>query len=85
MLVRVECNDCFRCWECTKQCDLKNLFYLPDQLFFEIIRDTVKVMCGRALADGKSVKDVKEIEKIFTLTLVTSRKKYLEENQKTTS
>jgi hypothetical protein len=56
----------------------KELFALPDSIFYSHIEESLKAGAGYMLTSGYPAKEVENQKRIMTLTLVTSRMKYLE-------
>ena len=82
MVFKVECEQSLRCWECTKDCSMKKIFELPEPLFMTALNDSFKANAGMMLASGLPFQEVENQKNLMIVTIVTSRKKYLEEKQK---
>ena len=58
MVFKVECEQSLRCWECTKDCSIKDIFELPDPLFMTTLNDSFKATAGMLLASGLPFQEV---------------------------
>ncbi len=72
------CDKTFRCWECNKNCKVKDLFLTSDEEFLACLHKMFKMNAGIMLTEGYSFNDAKKSQEIITLTLYTSRIKYLQ-------
>ena len=73
----VSCNNSFMCWECDKDCHMKEIFMMPDPLFYSLINDSTKSATGLLIASGVPFETADEERKKMALTLITSRMKFL--------
>ena len=81
MMLKFDCN--IRCWECTRECEIKQLFEkLPEPIFNKIIMDSLKAGGGILITQGVSRQKVDEEIKKMAVTLSISRKKYLQKQKK---
>ena len=74
----ISCDKTFRCWECSKNCDVKKLFSVSNEEFLACLHNMYSMNAGYMLTRGYSLKEVEDAQKIVTLTLYTSRMKYLQ-------
>lgn len=77
-----ECSKCFRCWECDENCSIKLLFSLPEEYFMRVLKASSGPIFSSYLLSGSSIEEAEKEVSILTLTLCTSRKKFLEEQEK---
>lgn len=81
MMLKFDCN--IRCWECNRECEIKQLFEkLPEPIFNKIIMDSLKAGGGILITQGVSRQKVDEEIKKMAVTLSISRKKYLQKQKK---
>lgn len=58
-----DCN--LQCWECSRKCQIKNYFNLPDNIFYSIIIESLKPSAGMMITRGHSKEKVDfELEKM---------------------
>ena len=70
--INLDCN--LQCWECPRNCSLKDLFLLPESIFNKVIMDSLKASAGMFIAAGGNPK-VAELElKKNAVALSISRK-----------
>lgn len=81
MNMEIECKNNYRCWECEKDCQVKKLFLLPENLFLAVLHESYSSNIGFMMAHGVPVKQAEELQNIKILTLITSREKFLEKNK----
>lgn len=76
-------NDCnLQCWECSQKCQIKNYFILPDNIFYSIIMESLKVWAGMMITRGHSKEKVDfELEKM-AVAIKISRELTLKNNLK---
>ena len=76
----VDASDCkFRCWECNKSCLLKSQFFLPDELFYDMILNSLKSTAGMYIAGGGD-KDVADDKlKKMAVAIKIAREEYLKQ------
>lgn len=77
----IMCNNSFKCWECTKSCEIKKSFSLPDEVFYAMINESSKASAGAMIACGMSYEKAEKERTTMVLTLVTSRMKCKEMNK----
>lgn len=75
---KCQCSNNFKCWQCKKSCSFKDLFLLPEDVFMRILNASRGPMFSALLLSGNSVEKAEEKVAIQTLTVYTTRKKYLE-------
>lgn len=76
-------SDCsIRCWECEKECAMKDLFLLPESVFNKQILDSLKANAGMFIAAGGNPQVADMELKKTAVSLNISRKKYLENLKK---
>lgn len=79
MMQKVLCENEFRCWECSEDCNIKRLFLLPEPIFMSILNDSRAINIGSMMMlGGLSVKEAEEMHDIKTMSLIVARNKYLE-------
>ena len=83
MNIQFECKNSYRCWECKENCQIKQLFLLPKDLFFVVLHDSYSTNIGFMMAHGIPMKRAEELQNIRTLTFITSREKFLEKRNNT--
>lgn len=78
----VDCN--FRCWDCPRDCEMKNIMQeLPEPVFNQCILGSMKSIAGMSIAIlGLSPEEANDYVMQNTVALSISRKKYLETLQK---
>ena len=78
----VDCN--FRCWDCPRDCKMKNMMQeLPEPVFNQCILDSMKSNAGMRIAIlGLSPEKANDYVMQNTVALSIARKKYLETLQK---
>lgn len=74
----LKCDSSFQCWTCSTDCQLKQVFELPEPIFMYSINKALKANAGLMLAKGIPFQEVEKEKTILILTLITSRMKYLE-------
>ena len=74
-----ECNNSFRCWECSVDCPIKQSFLLPEYLFIKMLHDSYAPNIGYMLAHSIPINEAEKIQNIKTMSIWVARKKYLEE------
>lgn len=75
MLLDLNCNMC--CWECSRDCPVKDLFTLPEPLFNITILDSLKPIAGFLITRGIPKEKVDKDYKITAVTFSITRKEYL--------
>ena len=73
-----KCSKNFKCWECNESCSIKLLLQLPDDFFMRILNASRGPMFSALLLSGNSAEKANPEVAIKTLTLCTTRMKYLE-------
>lgn len=73
-----ECSKNFRCWECDEICPIKLSLNLPEEYFMRVLKASGGPIFSAYILSGSSVEKAREEVAIQTLTLYTSRKKFLE-------
>ena len=75
-----DCN--LQCWECSRKCQIKNYFNLPDNIFYSIIIESLKPSAGMMITRGHSKGKVDfELEKM-AVAIKISRELTLKNNSK---
>lgn len=77
-----ECSNDFKCWECDEICPIKLLFNLPEEYFMRVLKASRGPIFSAYMLSGSSLEEAEKEVSIQTLTLYTSRKKFLELNHK---
>lgn len=81
MKIDLNCN--FKCWECSQEdCNLKQLYLLPENMFYSIILDSLKSRAGIMLVSGYSKEFVDNNLKETAVTIKISRELYLNKHSK---
>lgn len=76
MKLALDCN--CKCWECSrKDCDLIQLFVLPDNIFYSIVIDTLKPNAGLMITSGYSKEYADNYVKTRAVSLKLAREQYL--------
>lgn len=78
MLLGFDCK--INCWECPRDCFVKDIFPLPEPIFNKIVMDSLKTTAGYAITVGKKKEVVEEKLKITAVSLYIARKEYLKKN-----
>lgn len=78
--IRFDCN--CECWNCSrKDCDMTELFLLPEPIFYSIVFDALKSHAGFKLTYGISKTKVDEQLKVRAVALKIAREIYLKNSQ----
>lgn len=77
-----ECSKNFKCWECNENCSIKLLLQLPEDFFMRTLNACRGPMFSALLLSGNSAEKANQEVSIKTLTLYTTRMKYLEVHNK---
>lgn len=80
MNIDINCINSYRCWECNCSCLVKQLFLLPESIFYTTLHDSYATSVGLMIASGLSVKQAEEIQNIKIMSLITARIKFIELN-----
>lgn len=74
----VLCQNEFRCWECTENCNIKTLFTLPEPVFMSILNNSRATNIGVTMSFGLPVEEAERMQDTKVMSLIVARKKYLE-------
>lgn len=76
MKFNLNCN--YRCWDCSqKDCDMIQLFYLDDAVFYYIIINSLHSYAGMLIASGHSKEYADNYVKTIAVSLKLAREQYL--------
>ncbi len=67
----------FNCWECSQPCKMKELFQLPDEIFYKFVLDNLKARAGMLLTLGYNISDIETQMKTAAVSLKIAREKCL--------
>ena len=66
-----DCNQ--KCWECSKECGIKNMFFIPEPIFNNQIIMSLKASAGMYIASGGNP----QLAENFVKKNAVARKEYL--------
>lgn len=73
------CKNNLRCWECKdNSCKMKLLFCLPEREFIRVLHDSYAPSIYFMTTKGIPLIQAEETQKIFTMSLIVARKKFLD-------
>ena len=76
-MLLIDCNNNIKCWECKKDCDIREIMNLPSFIFNPTIMNFLKANAGLLLTQGIPLQQIEEELKITAVGLYLSRLKLL--------
>ena len=70
-----DCN--LRCWECSRECTMKEMFLLPEYVFNHSVIKALKICAGIYITSGGSPEIAESFVKENAVAFYISRKEYL--------
>lgn len=74
----VLCQNEFRCWECSENCNIKTLFLLPEDVFMSILNNSRATNISLTMSLGLPIEESERILDTKVTSLIVARKQYLE-------